>query len=312
MIKRVFSCTVIAAAAFTQIAEAAPKIVVSIKPVHSIVSALTKNVVTPELLMKGIQSPHSATLKPGQAETLQNADIVVWVGPGLEQFLIQPITTVATKARVIELSSLLEGEEKGHDHDSEHGHKDEHKDDHGDDHGDGHEDHGNIHIWLDPQSVLELVTPVTQQLIEADPDNAAVYEENSARLKKELITLDSTLSTKLEGIKNKPFLTYHDAYSPFVEHYGLSNTASIAVDDHRKPSAAHLKKLQSITLKQNITCLFTEPQFNTAWLKSVWPESALKYAELDPLGSSIDAGPDQYGQLMHNLADSLSNCLTSK
>lgn len=309
MIKPVIGTLMVTATMFTSVAQAAPKIVVSVKPVHSIISSLTNGVVVPELLIKGTQSPHSATLKPAQAQALQNADIVVWVGPELEQFLKRPIATVAEKARVIELSGLLEKGEKGHDHEE---HEGEHKDDHKDEHGDAHGDHGDVHVWLDPETMLELVTPITQQLVATDPENASSYKENSIRLKKELSELNSALAAKLKGIKGNPFLTYHDAYGPFVEHYGLNNPASIAIDEHRKPSAAHLKKLQTMTSKQNIKCLFTEPQFNSAWLKPIWPDSAMKYAELDPLGSSIEAGPAQYGQLMHGLADSLVSCLGPK
>ena len=60
---------------------AAPRVVVSIKPIHSLVASIMKGVAEPELILKGAGSPHTYQMKPADAELLQNAEIVFWVGP---------------------------------------------------------------------------------------------------------------------------------------------------------------------------------------------------------------------------------------
>ena len=68
---------------------AAPRVVASVVPVHSIVSAVMGDKGTPELLLQGSMSEHRAVFTPSQMATLGNADLVFIVGHGLESKLAQ-------------------------------------------------------------------------------------------------------------------------------------------------------------------------------------------------------------------------------
>lgn len=84
-------------------ATAAPEVVVSIKPVHSLVAAIMQGVGEPQLIVDGAASPHTYNLRPSNARKLETADVVFWVGPGLEAFLEKPLEALAAKATVVEL-----------------------------------------------------------------------------------------------------------------------------------------------------------------------------------------------------------------
>ena len=77
----------VAIAAAASGATAAPDVVVSIKPVHSLVAAIMQGVGEPQLIVDGAASPHTYNLRPSNARKLEKADVVFWVGPGLEAFL---------------------------------------------------------------------------------------------------------------------------------------------------------------------------------------------------------------------------------
>ena len=64
--------------------QAAPKVVATIAPVHSLVSGVMAGVAAPDLLLPGGASPHSYALKPSDARMLATADLIVAVGPTLE------------------------------------------------------------------------------------------------------------------------------------------------------------------------------------------------------------------------------------
>ena len=83
----------------------APSVLVSIKPLHSIVAAVMGDTGAPGLLLTGAASPHSYALKPSDARKLAQADIVFWTGPELETFLATPIRNLASKARVAALGT---------------------------------------------------------------------------------------------------------------------------------------------------------------------------------------------------------------
>ena len=142
-----------ALAAHPTIAAAAepPTAVASIKPVHSLLSGVMEGAGEPSLLVRGGASPHTWTLRPSDAHALEHADLVVWVGEGLESFLVQPIEALTGGAYVLELSRaegitllrMREGgawDEHGHDDEGE-GHDDDHAGSKEDDHDDDDDDH---------------------------------------------------------------------------------------------------------------------------------------------------------------------------
>src|SRR5688500_8668175 len=84
-------------------AAAAPEVVVSIKPIHSLVAGVMQGVGEPLLLVKGFGSEHSYSLRPSEARALAQADVVFWVGETMEAFLIKPIESLSREARILEL-----------------------------------------------------------------------------------------------------------------------------------------------------------------------------------------------------------------
>ena len=137
----------------------APAVVVSIKPIHALVAGVMQGVAEPELLVKGGGSPHGYSLRPSEARALAEADLVVWVGPQLESFLVKPLETLAHQAHQLELLEAIEGpllalrkggawEGHAHGHEAEHqGHETEHQDHEAEhqDHEAEHQDHEAEH-----------------------------------------------------------------------------------------------------------------------------------------------------------------------
>lgn len=129
-------------------------VVASIKPVHSLVSAVMGEVGQPELIVQGASSPHLYSLSPSQARALSDAAVVVWVGEGIESFLVDTLGTLSSDATVIELAELpglvlhdfreggpFEAHDDDHGHD-EHAHAEDDHDDHDhDEHAHGEEGH---------------------------------------------------------------------------------------------------------------------------------------------------------------------------
>ena len=69
------------------------KVVVSIKPFHSLVSTVMQGVSEPALLLSGNNSPHTYSLRPSAAVKLQNADLVfgeekIWKDFWPNQFIL--------------------------------------------------------------------------------------------------------------------------------------------------------------------------------------------------------------------------------
>ena len=85
--------------------QAAPKVVVSIAPVHALVAAVMEGVGAPVLLIPVGTSPHAYALRPSQRRLLDSAQLLIWVGSQLEPFLRKPIGELADSVTVIELAT---------------------------------------------------------------------------------------------------------------------------------------------------------------------------------------------------------------
>ncbi|TGO02130.1 hypothetical protein PN36_30100 [Candidatus Thiomargarita nelsonii] len=277
-----------------------PQIVVTIKPIHALVSGIMDGVGTPYLLLPGGESPHSYSLHPSQVRRLHRATVVVWVGPSVETFLEKTMTTLSDKIQILRLievpglSLLKVRESKAWE--THHLHPD-------------NEFEIDPHIWLSPDNAKIIVQAIAQTLSQIDANNAARYTANATRLVEQLEQFDQTLKQQLAPIKELPYLVFHDAYQYFEHHYGLTAVGAITLSPESRPSVRRLYQLRARLKKQQIRCVFSEPQFESALVATLIEGSLVRRGILDPLGADLVAGTESYFTLLSNMADSLKQCL---
>jgi zinc transport system substrate-binding protein len=297
----------------------------SIKPVHSLVAGVMEGVGEPALLVKGTGSEHSYSLRPSEARALEQAEVVFWIGETMETFLVKPLRALAGDAKVIELwqapglillaareGGMWQADEHGHEQAEEHAAEGEHAAAHEEgEHADVGHAHGetDMHVWLDPANAKMLAAVIAAALGEADPDNAAIYQANAARLRQQLAELDRSLEDRLATVADRPYVVFHDAYHYFEHRYGVQAVGAIAINPTLRPSAQRLKAIHERLEELDAACVFAEPQFEPALVDVVIEGTNARKGVLDPLGAALDAGPGQYFQLMNELADSLVDCL---
>lgn len=295
---------------FASLAHAsAPQIAVTIKPLHSLVAAVTDGVTEPDLLLTGNESPHTYSLRPSDAQTLSRADIIVWIGPGLETFLIRPLNGLAADATSLSVAELSEltwhaarsgGGWESHTHHS--GNHDGHSHDH--EHGDS-----DYHVWLDPHNAMAIVRAVRDTLAESDPAHADRYHANAERALTRLRELDATLERRLTPIAEVPYLVFHDAYQYLERRYGTNVVGSVTVSPERAPGARRLSELRERIRTEEVRCVFREPQFEPRLMHTLLEGTGARAGTLDPLGGTLEPGPDAYFELMDQLATALHTCL---
>lgn len=299
----------------TGTAMAAPAVVASTKPVHSLVSAVMGDTGTPTLLVKGAASPHTYSLRPSDAAALESADVVFWTGHGMELFLGEALEKLSTKATVVELAEtpgieLLPTREGGafeahahgdEDHDHDHAHEEE-----GHDHAEGE---GDMHFWLDPENAKLMVSAIAEALSAADPDNAPVYAANAEAEQARLDALTQELAVTLSPVAGKPFLVFHDAYQYFENRFDLDVAGTVTVSPEAMPGAARIDELRAKVAELGATCVFAEPNFEPAIVSTIVEGTTAKAGVLDPEGASLTEGPDLYHQLLRGIATGLVDCL---
>ncbi|AVO39566.1 zinc transporter [Pukyongiella litopenaei] len=276
-----------------------------IAPVQSLVAQVTGTLGAPDVLLGPGASPHGFALRPSQARALQQADIVIWIGPELTPWLTDPLATLSPSAQRLALLQAPGTRQLTFDDDHAHAHDD---DDHGHDHAQAHGD-TDPHAWLDPGNGIAWLAAIAEALAEADPGNAALYRENAARAAHDLAALDQRLADQLAAVHDRPFVTAHDGYGYFETRYDLTNAGAVRSGDATDPGPASVADLRATLRDHGVRCAFGEPQNSNRLLTMLAGDADVTVALLDPLGSGLEPGPALYARLLENLAETVAACL---
>jgi zinc transport system substrate-binding protein len=277
-----------------------PRVVVSIAPLHSLLAAVMQGMARPELLVPAGASHHAYSLRPSDVRNLHGADLVVWIGKPLERFLANALTTLDPSTQKIAVAKLPEialvparqggvwGEgqlrpTRGRPVDP--------------------------HLWLNPANARVIVEVFADHLAKLDPANAGNYVANAQQTLARLANLEADLTRRLEPIVETPYVVYHDAYHYFETRYSLAAVGSITSDPDSSPGARRILEIRDLLSTTGVRCVFSEPQFQPALVRTVIEDTRARRGMLDPTGAGIEPGPNLYFDLMNRLADSLVECL---
>ena len=282
---------------------AQPAVVASIKPVHALVAGVMLGVGEPRLLVAGGASPHEYSLKPSDGRALSAAQVVFWIGPALENFLVKPLANAPAARSVALLTApgvtVLPLREGGvwEAHDEAHDHAHDLTASH------------DAHVWLDPVNAIAMVGQMVAVLRAVDPVHQAEYARNGAALVERLERLNQHLAAALAPVRTRPYLVFHDAYQYFERRYGLNAVGSVVLSPEQRPGAKRVAEIQARVREFKVRCVFSEPQFQPALVATIIAGSAARQGVLDPLGAELPAGPDAYFHLLEALAEAVRGCL---
>lgn len=290
-------------------AEAAPDVVASILPVHSLVAQVMEGVGEPILLVQGGQSEHDFALRPSDARAIQGADLVVWIGNGLETFLARPLEALGSDGRVLTLANAL-----GVNLLPLRGGGDWAPDDHEDGHDHDHADHGfDMHLWLAPANGKAILRAVAGELAAIDPEHAGRYMENADKAAAALDDLDAELAERLAPVRARPYIVFHDAFRYFEDAYGLNPVGSILLSTPEiQAGVRRVRDIQAMVRDRGVVCVFHEPQYDPRPAELAVEGSEAHTGVLDPTGASLAPGPDAYAALLRELAVGLVSCLSRR
>ena len=316
---------------FNLIASETKGVVTTIQPINSLVSAVIGNTGKTISLIPAEVSPHEYKLKPSDTKKLQNANIIFFVSDHLESSVTKVFENLPKNIKIINLMEdagikhlAIRDNEAWERHDHHHGHGDH--DDHDkhakkhDDHDhdkhakkhddqDDHEKKDDVHIWLSPDNAVKIIKKINKELSLYFPENAETYDKNANQMIKEINQLKVELKKELSGIKDKPYIVFHDAYQYFETSFGLNAAGSVALEGDIASSPKQISIIKDKIVKLKASCVFQEPQFDSKLVKIVVEGTNAQIGTLDPLGVNIKSGENFYLQLLKNMAKSLKDCL---
>lgn len=230
---------------------------------------------------------HGLELSPKQVTAVINADLVVHQS-GYQAALDETITQ-QQPARVLDTADFLQllpatEAADGHDHEAADGH-----------------DHGvyDPHVWLNPMNLAEIGGQIAAELAEIDPDNAASYAANAARLTDDLTGLDDQFTAGLTNCRTDTFITNHAAFGYLADRYHLHQVGISGLSTEAEPSPARIAEVQQIAREHDLTTIFYETAVSPKLAQTIASDLGLKTDVLDPLETlSSESRGDDYIQVM--------------
>jgi zinc transport system substrate-binding protein len=281
-----------------EVRAAPPKVVVSIEPLYAFASGLMDRVAIPDLLVRGEASPHDYRLRPSQKRKLAEADLVIWVGNGLDDFMAEAVAGLPPTTRVIKVTDLdlpvklpLRTTDLWEKTDLD-------------------EEVGiDPHVWLDTDNAAAIVDVIARALTELDREHKIDYSRNSETVDARLGGLHRQLRRAFEPFRDSPFIVQHDAFQYLENRYGLEALGAVMTASGNEPPAPdHVAELLDEAEALDAHCLTAQPQFDRAIADAVAAEGDFTVVEMDPLHAN-GRGLDAYFEMMRTLPKALAACL---
>ena len=167
------------------------------------------------ILPPGIES-HAYETTPKDIIKITESDVFLYTNEIMEPWAHALIESIdPTRTRVIDMSTGIELMAANHEDEASTEAASE------EDHEEGEYD---PHYWLDPINGLIMTESIKEALIEAMPENRAIFEANAAELVSALESLDRDFITAFEKTQSKTILSGgHFAFGYFAKRYGLDN-----------------------------------------------------------------------------------------
>jgi len=223
-------------------------------------------------------SPHDFALSAQDRQTLEEADLIVYSGAGLEAGIPIEESEAAKWALSDNVGELLPFEEAG-------AHEEEHADD-----GEG----VDPHVWMDPARTAAALDSLAAALAEIDPANADAYEGRASAYARELRGVDAELRDALAALApdERELVTSHDALGYFADRYGFEVVATPfpASGPEAEASPAQLTEVIDAIEERGVPAVFAEHEDDPEVLRQVADETGV-VVEADLLVESPgDAG----------------------
>ena len=279
----------------------------SIRPIAMLLSAVTGDETSVNILLPRNMSPHDYRLKFSDIKLIKESDLFFWIGPNLESGISKAVKTHGT-TNIIKLMDIDDlswpktTTELSHSHSHHnHGHDNEYES------YEGVKDNRDPHIWLNPKNALAIVATINELLGKKYPEKKEIFEKNTNNFEASLKSLNIVIRERLEEIKHKGFLVAHDGYRHFVDFYDLNQLGVIDLTDDISPSAKHKGNLNKLIDKTS--CIFTDPQHNSKAANQLAKKFDIKSRELDLMGPNAPLGKKSYIDFLSKLSETVVECL---
>lgn len=244
------------------------------------------------LVTESVSCLHDYTLQVSQMRAIEEAELIVMNGAGLEAFLDDALTDAR---KVLDASAgialLCPGEVHGHENDAH-------------DHDHGHSHDQDSHIWLSPENAKIMARNICTGLQASYPEYAHIFSANLQTLTAELDALQQYGDDTLAQLGCRELITFHDGFAYFAESFGLTILEAVEEESGSEASAQELIELIEMVREHELPAIFVEANGSVSAASIISAETGAEVFTLDMAMAS-----DSYFDAMYRNIDTIKEAL---
>jgi zinc transport system substrate-binding protein len=251
------------------------KVIVSFNPLKEFTEAIGGDRVDVQNIVPEGMEPHDFEPKARDIENINKAQIFIYNGLGMENWVYKVLSIVDNKKLIVVESSKECEIIKSQDND---------------DHEEEEDDHGEYdpHTWLSLKEAKTQSLSIKEALVKADPSGKEFYEKNYAEFALKLDTLFNEYKVKFDSVKNRHFVTGHAAFAYLCRDFGLKQNSVEDVFAEGEPSPKTLKKLVDYCKENNVKTIFAEEMASPKVSETLAKEIGAKIEKIYTIESRED------------------------
>lgn len=167
------------------------------------------------------------------------------------------------------------------------------------------------HIWFNVQFWKKIARYATEKLQEADPENAALFAENSQHYLQELDALEHEIRETIGTLpqEKRILVTAHDAFNYFGEAYGFQVLGLQGISTATEAGVQDVQRLSEFIITNKVKSIFIETSVPRRTIEALQASVASKGHEItiggslysDALGNKGTVEGTYIGMFKHNV-----------
>lgn len=234
------------------------KIVTSFYPMYIIAENLTdgaSNVELENMADVNVGCLHDYTLMTEDIKKVENADIFISNGLGMESF-INKLIEANSNMKIIDSSKSITNVIKS-------------------------EEETNPHIWTSIDNYILQVQTISDSLKEYNAENSEVYEKNAEKYVEELTELKNKYKEELAFLEGRRAVCLNEAFEYMGEELGLELLTVQTDHEESTMSAEMLKNIINTVKEENIEIIIIDKNDNEANAETIANETGAKIYKLN-------------------------------
>ncbi len=132
----------------------------------------------------------------------------------------------------------------------------------------------NPHLWLNVAYAMNFANLTRDKLIEMDPQNAHYYTTNTDRYISLLKNLDKGIMQAVSTVPpdNRKLLTYHDSWAYFALRYNMTVIGAVQPSDFGEPTTQEVARIIDQIRSERVPAIFASEVFPTGVVDQIAKE----------------------------------------